>query len=82
MLFKIFLLSRALAAPLIGGGEPFCNFDRRHHEVHFCEFILNLDLWFRRCGLRDLSGALATLLFGGAEPSVKFWWCALRGTIL
>ena len=45
-----------------------CNFGRGHHEVHFCEIILDLDQWLR-CRLKDfLSGALADLLFGEAEP--------------
>ena len=26
-----------------------CNFGRRHHEEQFCDIILNLDQWFRRC---------------------------------
>ena len=45
-----------------------CNLGRGHHEVHFCEIILDLDKWLR-CRLKDfLSGALADLLFGEAEP--------------
>ena len=37
----------------------------------FCEVILNLGQWFRRCCLKDLlSGALAVLLSGGAEPLI------------
>ena len=36
------------------------------------EIILNLDQWLR-CRLKDfLSGALAALLFGGAEPFMQF----------
>ena len=27
-----------------------CNFDRRHHEEHFCDFFLNLNKWVRRRG--------------------------------
>ena len=40
----------------------------------FCEIILNLHQLFRRkCHLKDfLSGALAALLFHGAEPFVQF----------
>ena len=50
-----------------------CNFGRGYQEEQFCEIILNLDQWFRRCHLKDfLSGALAALLFGGAEPFVQF----------
>ena len=30
----------------------FCNFGRRHHEEQFCDIILNLDQWFRRCCLK------------------------------
>ena len=25
-----------------------CRFVREHYEKHFCEFILNLDLWLKR----------------------------------
>ena len=51
----------------------FCNFGRGYQEEQFCEIILNLDQWFRRCHLKDfLSGALAALLFSGAEPIVQF----------
>ena len=33
----------------------------------------NLGQWFRRCCLKDfLSGALAVLLFGAAEPFMQF----------
>ena len=42
-------------------------------EEQFCEFILNLGQWFRRCRLKDfLSGALAALLFSGVEPFMQF----------
>ena len=50
-----------------------CSFGRGCYKEQFCEIILNLDLWFRRCCLKDfLSGALAALLFGGAKPFVQF----------
>ena len=50
-----------------------CNFGRRHYEEQFCEIILNLGQWFRRCRLKDfLSGALVALLFSGAEPFMQF----------
>ena len=29
-----------------------CNFGRRHQGEQFCEIILNLDQWFRRCHLK------------------------------
>ena len=29
-----------------------CSFGRRHHEEQFCEMVLNLDQWFRRCRLK------------------------------
>ena len=50
-----------------------CNFGRGYYE-HFCEIILNLGQWFgSRCCLKEfLSGALAALLFGGAEPFMQF----------
>ena len=40
---KRHFLSRALAAPLFGGAEPFCYFGRGYQEEQFCEIILNLD---------------------------------------
>ena len=51
-----------------------CNFGRGHYEEQFCEIILNLSQWFRgRCHLKDfLSGALAALLFNGAEQFMQF----------
>ena len=51
-----------------------CNFGRGCHEEQLCEMILNLFQWFgRRCRLKYfLSGALAGLLFGGAEPFMQF----------
>ena len=51
-----------------------CNFGRRYQEEQFCGIILNLSQWFgRRCLLKYfLSGALATLLFSGAEPFMQF----------
>ena len=49
-----------------------CKFGRGYYEEQFCEIILNLGQWFR-CRLKDfLSRALAALLFGGAEPFMKF----------
>ena len=65
---KIFL-SRALAALLFSGVESFVQFGRGNPEEQFCEIILNLDLWYRRCCLKySLSGLLAALLFSAAEP--------------
>ena len=61
-------------------GSPFgqrsvtflCNFGRGYPEGQFCEIILNLAQWFRRCCLKYfLSGTLAALLFGGAEPFMQ-----------
>ena len=46
-----------------------CNNGRGNPEEEFCEIILNLDLWYRRCCLKDFfSGALVTLVFSGEEP--------------
>ena len=47
-----------------------CNFGRGHYEEKIYELISNLGQWFRRrCCLKDfLSGALAALVFSGAEP--------------
>ena len=37
---------------MFSGVEPFVQFGRRHHEEQFCEIILNVDQWFRRCCLK------------------------------
>ena len=43
-------------------------------EEQFCEIILNLGQWFRRCHLKNfLSGALAALVFVGEEHFMHFW---------
>ena len=60
-----------------------CNFGKGHYEEHFCEIILNLGQWFRRCRLKDfLSEALAALLFTGVEPFMQFWKRASWGTFM
>ena len=60
-----------------------CNFIRGYYEDKFCEIILNLGQWFRRCHLKDFSsGALAALLFSGVEPFVQFWKRASWGTFM
>ena len=51
-----------------------CNYGRGYHEEQFCEIILNLDHWLRRCLLKDLlSRALAAFMFSGAELFKQFW---------
>ena len=51
-----------------------CNFYRGHYQEHFCEIILNLNQWFKRCHLKDfLSRALVALMLSGAELFVQFW---------
>ena len=60
-----------------------CNFCKGYPEEQFCELILNLGQWFRRCRLKDfLPGVLATLLFSGAEPFMQFWKRASWGTFM
>ena len=51
-----------------------CDFGRGYYEDQLCEIILTLGQWFRRTlRLKDfLSGALAALLFSGAEPFMQF----------
>ena len=42
--------------------KHLCNFGRRHNAEQFCEIILNLDQWLRRCCLKNfLSRALVAL---------------------
>ena len=45
-----------------------CNFNRRHEQ--FCEIILNLDQWFKRCRLKIF------LIWSSGSPFVQ-----RRGTI-
>ena len=61
--------------------QPFCsaesnqlyNLVRGSYEEKFCEIILNWGQLFKRCHSKDfLSGALAALLLGGAEPFMQF----------
>ena len=53
--------------------SALCNSGTRRNEERFCEIILNLDQWFRRCWLKDfLSRALAALMFVELEPFVQF----------
>ena len=60
-----------------------CNFGKGYQEEPFCEIILNLGQWLRRCLLKVfLSGALTTLLFSGAEPFMQFGKWAPWGTFM
>ena len=61
-----------------------CNFGKGHYEEQFCEFNSNLGQWFRRrCRLKCfLSGALAALVFSGAEPFMQFCKRASWGTFM
>ena len=52
--------------------KHLCNFGRGWFEEQFCEIISNLGQWLRCCLKDFLSGALAALLFGGAESFVQF----------
>ena len=54
--------------------SQLCHFGRGYYEEQFCEIILNLGQWLRRrCRFKHLlSGALAALVFGGAEPFMQF----------
>ena len=63
--------------------QPFCiaecnhfsSYGRGYYKEQFCVIILNLGQWLRRrySLIKDfLSGALAALLLGGAEPFMHF----------
>ena len=42
-----------LCGPFKSGEQNYsCNFGKGHYEGYFCEIILNLDQWFRRCRLK------------------------------
>ena len=49
-------------------------------EEHFCEIILSLDLWFRRCHLKILLNVTAMMAFllGGVVPFVQVCWRAFN----
>ena len=38
---------------MFSGADHLCNFGRRHCSEQFCEIILNLEQWFKRCRLKD-----------------------------
>ena len=60
-------------ALLFSRAKPFVQFWLRCHEEQFCEIIMNLDQWLKKCCLSDfLSGAFAALLFSGVEPFMNF----------
>ena len=63
--------------PLLQRSGTICAFlvEDIMQEEQFCEIILILDLWFRRrCHFKYfLSGALAALVFIGAELFMQFW---------
>ena len=62
-----------LCLPFCLAEQHLCKFYKRYPEEQFCEIILNLDLWFRRCRLNDfLSGALVALVFSRADPFMQF----------
>ena len=50
-----------------------CSFSRGYQEEQFFEIILNLDQQFRKCHLKDLSGALVALVFSVPESFMQFW---------
>ena len=51
-----------------------CNFGRGHYGGHLCEIITKFEPVVQEMLFKIfLSTALATLLFGGAEPFVQFW---------
>ena len=44
-----------LLGPLCSAEQNhYCNIGKGHYEEQFCEIILNLDQWFRRC-FKDIS---------------------------
>ena len=53
MLFKD-ISYRELWQPFCSGEQNhLCNFGIGNPEEQFCEIILNLDQWYRRCCLKD-----------------------------
>ena len=61
---KLFL-SWSSGSPFVQRSLNLCNFIRGYYEEQFCEIILYLGQWFRRCPLKDcLFGALTALRLG------------------
>ena len=61
----------------------FCHFGRGHYEEQFCEIILNLSQWIRRCRLKDfLSGALAAPTVQWSETIYAILKKGITGNIL
>ena len=74
MQFKRYFIARALPSFCSAEQNHLSNFSRGCYEEQFCEIILHLGKWFRRrCLLKDFSsGALAALMFVGAELFMQF----------
>ena len=49
MSFKTFLIFSSGGHFIQPSKNGLCNLSRGYYEKHFCEIILNLDQWFRRC---------------------------------
>ena len=77
-LSKIFLICSS-GGPFVQWSLIICEIFVEGIKRNDSVFFFKLDQRFmRRCHLEDfLSGALAALLFGGAEPFVQFWKRAL-----
>ena len=52
MLFKDISYLELLSPFCSAEGNHLCNFSRGYHGEQFCDIILNLDQWFRRCVLK------------------------------
>ena len=51
-----------------------CNFGKGYYEEQFCELILNLDKWFRRCHLKIfLIWSSGHPFVQRTESFVQFW---------
>ena len=73
MLFKGISYLELLQPSCSAKQKHLCNFGRGYYEEQFCEIILILGQWFKRCHLKDfLSGALVALLSRGVEPFMQF----------
>ena len=66
--FKLFLIWSS-GSPFVQRSITICAILVVYYEDQFCEIILILGQWFRTWHSKEfLSGALAALLFSGAEP--------------
>ena len=70
----IFLIYSSCCHFVWQSGNICRNIGRGHYEEHFCEIILNLDQWLRRCHLKIfLFLDMVAILMDRVKQFVQFW---------